>query len=167
MSDDISSPQEAAKAFKETIISLMSGLMPIIKKHNKSGWDFPNIGTLLKSATSADSSITKIFDSGLTPVQKFMFAQAWASSMDEIFVIKKFIKSSSAQWEDLNSSNQSKQETALLNIVEGLDIPNNGAQFLKDMYDKKDLLTDKEKKGIIEYIQACVYYAQMYQELLS
>jgi len=53
---------------------------------------------------------------------------------------------------------------ALLKIV---DIPGNGAQFLRQLYEKNVVLTAHEKKAIVEYFKTCIYYAQMYEEFKS
>lgn len=162
---EISTALEAAREFSLTINQLMSGLLPIIKRNSPTGWELPNISSLLKSASN--NSITEIFDNGLTAPQKFMLAQAWAKAMDPCYVINKFIDSTSKYWDQLDSEDQSVQEKAIFSVIEGLDIPHNGSDFLKSLYDKKNLLSDKEKKVILNYFQACAYYGKMYQSLVE
>jgi len=164
MADDIATSAEACREFKNTVNQLMVGLTPIIQRYDK-GAKSPNLKTLISTA-STTGGITKLFEQGLTPSQKLLFAQAWAKAMDEKVVMEKFIKSTSREWANIEGGTEAQQERALLKIVEGLEVPSNGAQFLHQLYEKKDLLTAKEKSAIIEYFKACIYYAQMYQELM-
>jgi hypothetical protein len=168
MSDDkeIETSQEAAVEFKRLVNELMKGLKPIVARYDKRGWEIPDISSLLKSATSSgSSSITKIFEDGLTPTQKFVFAQAWAQAMDAQAILPKFIKSTKQYWTPIEDGTEQEQEQALLQIVQGLDIPGNGAQFLNVLYHKKELLTASEKKAVISFFQSLTYYAHMYDEL--
>lgn len=168
MADEISSSNEAAQAFKQTVNQLMDGLRPIVTRHDKNGWKVPDISSLIKSATGGANgglSITKIFDDGLTPTQKFLFAQAWAKTMDEKMVLAKFIKDTKKQWSAIEDGSERDQEEATLRIVDGMSIPGNGAQFLRVLYDKKELLTKPEKSAVLEYFKTLIYYSQMYEEL--
>jgi hypothetical protein len=161
--DEISTSDEAAVAFKTTVNQLMTGLGPIVQRHDKSGWKVPDIGAMLASANSG-SGITAIFEKNLSPSQKFFFAQAWAKAMDEHLILGRFIKSTKPNWIAIEAGTEHDQEVALLKIVDGLEVPGNGSQFLRQLYDKKSILTDKEKKAIVEYFKTCIYYAQMYEE---
>jgi len=165
MADEILTSRDAALAFKDTVNDLMKGLYPIIQKHDKSGLKVPDFSTILKSASSGGASITKIFDEGLTPTTKFLFAQAWAKSMDEKFVLEKFVKSTKPQWSVIENGKESEQEAATLKVVDALDIPSGGAKFLQVLYEKKNLLNAGEKKAVLEYFKTCIYYAQIYEEL--
>lgn len=164
--DDISTSAEAASAFKTTVNQLMTGLGPIVQRNDKSGWKVPDLSAILSSANSS-GGITTIFEKNLSPTQKLVFAQAWAKAMDEHIILARFIKSTKSNWDAIEAGSEKDQEVALLKIVDGLDVPGNGAQFLRQLYEKKAVLTVPEKKAIVEYFKTCIYYAQMYEEFKS
>lgn len=163
--DDIQNAHEAALAFKETAIALMKGLRPIVARHDKSGGGgAADFSAMFKAAKSADPMAT-LLQEGLSPSTKFGFAQAWANSMDAEVAVRKFIKSSKAYWSAIESGDPQKEDRAVTHIIDGLDVPGNGAQFLKALYDKKELLSEKEKLAIIDFFKNFIEYARIYEEL--
>ena len=163
MSSDLASSVDAAGAFKDTVNELMTGLHPIIRRYDPNGWTMPDTRSLLNSATSG-GGLTKIFENGLTPTVKFLFAQAWAKNMTAVPVMEQFIGSTKQYWKHIESGTEKQQESALLSIIDGLNIPGKSAHFLRSVYEKKDLLSPKERVAIVEYFKTCCYYGQIYEE---
>ena len=162
-------PKDAADAFKDTVNDLMKGLQPIILRYDPKGWAMPDARTLLASASSG-GGLTKIFENGLTPTVKFLFVQAWAKNMSSVPVMEQFIKNTKSQWELIESSTEKEQEKALLSIITGLDIPGKSGDgkptdFLLSLYQKKDLLSSRERNAILEYFKTCCYYGESYEYL--
>ena len=163
MSGELESSQDAAQAFKDTVNELMTGLHPIIRRYDPNGWSMPDLKTLMNSAASG-GGLGKIFEEGLTPTQKFLFAQAWASNMAATTVMEQFIASTKQNWKKIETGTEKQQETALLSIIDGLNIPGSSANFLRSVYEKKDLLSAKERAAIVEYFKTCCYYGQIYED---
>jgi hypothetical protein len=161
--NELCNSQDAAGAFKDTVNELMTGLHPIIRRYDPNGWNMPDIRTLMNSATSG-GGLTKIFENGLTPTQKFLFAQAWAKNMTPVAVMEQFIASTKPHWKRIESADEKEQGKALLSIIDGLNIPGSAANFLRSVYEKKDLLSPKERAAIVEYFKTCCYYGQIYEE---
>lgn len=163
MSSDLSSSKDASQAFKDTVNELMTGLQPIIRRYDPNGWNMPDIRTLM-SAAGSGGGLSKIFENGLTPTQKFLFARAWSENMTAITVLEQFITSTKVHWKKIENGTPKEQEQALLSIIDGLNVPGSAATFLRGVYEKKDLLTVKERAAIVEYFKTCCYYGQIYEE---
>jgi hypothetical protein len=162
--DEISTSGEAASAFKNTVNQLMTGIGPIVQRIDKGNGKMPDVSTLLAGATSGNG-LSDLFEKNLSPSQKLLLAQAWAKAMDAEIIIRRFIKSTKSRWTAFQDGNEKVQEAALLEIIDGLDMPRGGAQFLKQLYDKKSVLTEKERTSLMEYFKAFIDYAMMYEEL--
>jgi len=163
MSSDLVTSQDAAAAFKDTVNELFTGLQPIIRRYDPKGWAMPDARTLL-SAASGGGGLTKIFDDGLSPTVKYLFVQAWSKNMAAVTVMEQFIGSTKQHWGRIEKGTEAEQEKALLSIIDGLNIPGSAATFLRSVYEKKDLLSTKERAAIVEYFKTCCYYGQIYEE---
>jgi hypothetical protein len=163
MSSDLVNSKDAANAFKDTVVELMTGLQPIIRRYDPNGWSMPDVKTLLNSAGSG-GGLSKIFDEGLTPTVKFIFCQAWAKGMNAPTVMEQFIASTKQHWKRIETGTEKQQEQALLSIIDGLNIPGSASSFLRSLYEKKDLLSPKERAAIVEYFKTCCYYGEVYEE---
>ena len=160
MGDELKTSNDAALAFKDDVNTLMTGLQPIVHRYDPKGAGIPNLTAMLSGAGGA-GGLMKVFEQSLTPTQKFTFVQAWARSMDARVVIEQFIGSTGAHWTSIESGN----EAALLSVIDGLSIPGSAANFLRSLYEKKDLLTAKERGVILEYVKNFCYYGQLYEQM--